>query len=78
MGTVTLWSHFYYYLFTYGNNVGSISSTINLQTWLLNCELHNARAEKQKGRRLINTTAEDIYNLCRLHATLVDETYGTM
>lgn len=45
-----LQSHFHYYLFTYSNNVGSISA-INLQTWRLNCELCSSLTKKKKIER---------------------------
>lgn len=38
-----------YYIFTYINNVGTISPTINLQTWLLKCELCNTYTKKKDG-----------------------------
>ncbi len=83
VGTVTLWSHFYYYLSTYSNSVSSISSTINLQTWLLNCELCNTWTHTKK-RMAANqhNCSEDIYNLpglCgRLFLRWMEGTYGNM
>lgn len=72
VGTVTLWSRFYYYLFTYGNNVGSISPTINLQTWLLNRELCNTWTKRKKTMAANqHDCAQDIYNHPRFPGRLL-------
>lgn len=73
-------SHFYYYLFTYSNNVGVISAAINLQPWLVNSELCN---KKKRGCQLITTTMLRIFTacLCSLELFYTSEgkkTYGNM
>lgn len=64
-------SHFYYYLFTYSNNVGVISAAINLQPWLVNSELCNKKKEGMSANH--HYYAEDIYSLPLLPGTVLHQ-----